>query len=429
MFRLFFCLILFVSPPLMAHWDSAYFRNASDGFTYKKNWMNDIRDDVMLSEMALPGTHDSGTYNKHLESVITQAMNFTEQLEYGIRVFDIRIRHTSDRFALHHGAYFLNVMFGDFLNAADDFLTKNPSETVLFRLKEEHDADTNNTRSLKETLDYYLSLHSDKYLKTTNKGIKLGEARGKFIILSNAGSFNSYGLNYASFNIQDNYRMGSNWDLHDYKWGSIKAQLSAATSGSKSTFYVNYLSGNYGSFPYFVASGHVSPGTRASRLSTGLTTPGWKNSYPDFPRVSCLWVFCTIAFEGTNILTRDRIAAYNATVPAVHALVAEGALGEEVYDLPDLRRSVGIIMADFPGESLIQKIIDNNYSLRKSLGDLHDTVMRAHNDTSALQGDIFSNIKNERPDVYEAIQGKYIDIQAEADREPEQTGDLIDFSG
>lgn len=344
-----FFLSLCFSSPLFSHWDSAYFRNANDGFSDKKNWMSEVQDDIFLSEIALPGTHDSAAYKrKYIDSVTTQVLNFNQQLEYGIRVFDIRIRHTSDRFALHHGPVFLDVMFGDFLNAVDQFLIKNPSEVVLFRLKEEYKTNNNNTRSLRDTLDYYLSLHSQRFFKTTNKNIRLGDVRGKFIILSNVSEFNSYGLSYSSFTIQDNYNLITNWDLYK-KWESIKTHLQTAREGSKNTFYVNYLSGFGGSFPYFVASGHFTSGTSAPRLATGLTTPIWAGSYPDFPRVACFIGICTIAFEGTNILTRDMINNYNSTCDSSRKLNSVSSA-----------RTVGIIMADFPGESLINSIINNN---------------------------------------------------------------------
>jgi len=58
--------------------------------------------------------------------------------------------------------------------------------------------------------------------------------------------------------------------------------------------------------------------------------------YPDFPRVDCILGICTIAFEGTNILT------YN--------------LLKKVRSL----RYVGLIMVDFPGDGLIQAVIDLN---------------------------------------------------------------------
>lgn len=341
-YRLYFLLLLIFSPSILAHFDSAYYRNASDGFTAKPKWMDTLRDDVMLSEIAIPGTHDSGAYKNFVDSVVTQALNFDQQLEYGIRVFDIRIRHTNNAFALHHGNVFLDVMFGDFMNSVDNFLSNNPSEIVLFRLKQEKAPDNNNTQSMSETLGYYIESHKNKYFNLQSMDTKLGDIRGKYMILSNNIAFHNYGLYYELTNTQDKFHFTTNWDLYS-KWEKIKKQLERATNGQKNKIYINYLSGSFGSLPYFVASGHSSPGTSAPRLSTGLTTPGWKNSYPDFPRTSCAGI-CTISFEGTNILTRDKLKYYNSQ---------------------NTKRSVGIIMADFPGESLITHVIDNNKNLRK----------------------------------------------------------------
>lgn len=339
MFNIFFYfLALSFCSTSYAYWDSAYYRKATDGFTDKSKWMNTIRDDVLLSEIAIPGTHDSAAYKGFVDSVATQTLNFDQQLKYGIRMFDIRIRHTSDRFALHHGVVFLDVMFGDFLNSADKFLSTNPSETVIFRLKEEMRPNNNNTRSMIDTLKHYISLHKDKYINLKSLNTKLKEVRGKFIILGDGEDFRDYGVPYWSANIQDEYRLKTNWDLYS-KWEHVKRQLDIASYGSPNTTYINYLSGSGGSFPYFVASGHSSPGTKAPRLSTGLTTPGWKHSYPDFPRINCFIGICTIAFEGINILTRDKIKQYNNQ---------------------GINRTVGIIISDFPGESLIKSIIDNN---------------------------------------------------------------------
>lgn len=321
---------------VVAHKDPAYFRNADDGFDTYNNWMKGIRDSAPLTELALPGTHDSATFKSKSDIVKTQTISFSEQLNYGIRFFDIRVRHTSDRFALHHGVVFLDVMFGDFLDSVTDFLRRNPSETVLFRLKEEQDPDNNNSRSLGQTLKYYLDTYG-KYLLTQSTGVTLREARGKYIVISDNSQFDRYGISYTHFAKQDDYNLKTNWDLYK-KWEAVKAQLYTTRNGNLWQFYINYLSGSGGSFPYFVASGHVDPGTSASRLSTGLTTPGWKDSYPDFPRVNCLGSICTIAFEGTNILTRDYLKAY-----------------------PGRKRNCGVVIGDFFGTDLIKTILRENF--------------------------------------------------------------------
>lgn len=329
--------ILIAQENCEAHYDASYFHSASDGFSVRQNWLSTIENKVMLSELALPGTHASAAYKEFIINTATQCLNFDEQLKYGIRVFDIRVRHFHNSFVLHRGTLFLNSDFDDFLRPVDNFLKINPSETVLFRFKNEHGGDMN-TRSMRETLDFYLERYPS-VLKTTNLSINLGQARGRSIILCDDTSCDGYGLNYNQFNIQDK-GMITNLDLYN-KWEAVKAQLSKAASGSRDTFYVNYLSASGLPLPYFVASGHITPATNALRLTTGLSTLLFPNTYPDFPRVLCILSVCTIAYEGTNVLTRYRLPDFNGT------------------------RSVGIIMIDFPGDSLIEQVIANNRNLKK----------------------------------------------------------------
>lgn len=335
-------LTLFRNSLTLAHYDPAFFSSPSDNFLDFPDWMKNIRDDVRLSELALPGTHNTATFDAFdwLGHVVTQVVNFENQLHYGIRVFDIRYRHIGNGFVLHHEKFYLRKVFGEVINALNNFLAKFPSETVLFRLREEY-TPYNNTRTAKQTLDWYM-MANQRYLKTSTN-IKLGEARGKFIILADNGELLDHGITYADFVKQDNFQLNTNWDLY-WKWEKVRDHLHIASQGFKSKFYINYLSGSLGSFPYFVASGHSSIGTSAPRLATGLTTPMFANTYPDFPRVSCFIGICTIAFEGTNILTRDRLTGMNNLK----------------YDF---ERTVGIIMADYPGTSLIREIISNNYLL------------------------------------------------------------------
>lgn len=394
--------LFFITSPAYAHWHGAY-SSSTNGFSVRSDWMNNISDSTKLSEMALPGTHDSATYDSNNNIERTQVLSFDQQLAYGVRVFDIRIRHTSDRFALHHGPSFLNKMFGDFLQSVNRFLESNPSETVLFRLKEDHRPNSNNTRSLEATLKFYLDQYPSKFLKTNNLGITLGEARGKFILLSNMVEFNAYGLRYGDdFNIQDDYYLATNWDLYS-KWEKVRNQWdSTVYRGNSGRFYVNYLSGSGGSMPYFVASGHLNTGTSAPRLSTGRTTPGWKYSYPDFPRVNCFIGICTIAFEGINILFHDTLQRHN----------------EALRDLPGrhgFSRSAGIVMSDFPGSALLGNIIYNNRPLEKPAyfnaagpEELSGDYVGEYEDLDGVKA-----LKANDPDYYENLQKKLVEEREE----------------
>ena len=138
-------------------------------------------------------------------------------------------------------------------------------------------------------------------------------------------------------------------DLHDKKWLPVKNKLQEAVTGNDTTFYINDLSG-YGNIDetfkvvmsYFIASGRVTFSASAYRLPTFY--PCISGMYPDFPQSTA--GICWILFEGVNILTKNQIVNYNKNI--------------QKY-----KRTVGIVMADFPGDWLIEAIIKNNAIYKK----------------------------------------------------------------
>ena len=292
----------------LSHQHGAYSHDATIGYS-NPHWMSLVPGQFRLSDLSLPGTHQS--LSRHGgEHFVTQTMHLTTQLNAGIRVLDVRCRHINDSFAIHHGKAFQHAYFDSgVLEPIIAFLQESPHETVLMRVMPAH-TEVNNTRSFEETFEYYMGIYGQHVWTPTSQNPTLDEVRGKIVILQDFDSTpaNKFGLNYGAFDTQDNFRLWSNWDLYD-KWLDVKNHFARSESGSPDTFYLNYLSGvgPISPPPYFVASGHSSSGTSAPRLATGLTTPGFNSSYPDFPRIDCFLGICTIAFEGTNILAQQYI--------------------------------------------------------------------------------------------------------------------------
>ena len=335
-------LLLIVSQSSYAHKTPGY---SHDGGVKTSNpdWMSRLRDSVRISELSIPGTHDTMAFYGG-DIARAQRMSLANQLESGIRVIDIRCRHIDDVFAIHHGQIFQKVFFGDVLNIVVEFLKKHPRETVLMRVKQEY-TPSNNKKTFEQVFhDKYWTEYSASFWTAANSdNPTLGEVRGKIVVLQDFSASEKYGIDYDSFSIQDDYKLNSNFHLYG-KWEKVKAFLGKANDGSEDTTFMNYLSAATNAdkpipvvvLPYFVASGHSSPGTSAPRLATGRTTPGWK-SWRDFPRLDCVPVvhICTIAFEGTNVLTYERVGK-------------------------SYKKRVGIVMADFPGPGLIKRIIELN---------------------------------------------------------------------
>lgn len=329
-----------MSPTISyAHFNSAYLRSYGEFDHTNENWMRSIADDTKLSELSIPGTHDTMSNGPGGDIVKTQGLSLSEQLKVGIRYLDIRARAIDNVLTIHHGPVYLNKNFGDVLNYIQEFLKYHSSETVIMRVKQEYSEI--NSEEFKNIFNKYINkdCYKNLFYSAGNKNPSLKEIRGKVVVMYD--SFDpGIGINYYNSSIQDNYKLNTNWDLYS-KWISIKDYLNKANQNGGKDIFINYLSGSIGSFPYFVASGHSSPGSHAPRLATGLTHPGWAGTYPDFPRVNWFLGIATIAFEGTNILTADYIKENNIS-------------------------HTGIIVADFPGYGLIDTIIRANDSHKKS---------------------------------------------------------------
>ena len=316
----------------IAHNHSAYSHEPQFN-AYYGDWMRNLPGSLALKDISIPGTHDTMSFYGG-DAVQTQSMSLDNQLLAGIRMLDIRCRRIDNKFAIHHGFVYQHANFDDVLQSVTRFLAANPSETVMMRVGEEYNAANTNLSFAEIFMNYANDARYSQYFwRGNSSNVALKEVRGKIVLMRNFSGID-FGIPYGQMNAQDAYNLNTNWDLYS-KWEKVKTHLNNAstTPASQRGFYINYLSGSGGSFPYFVASGHSSPGTSAPRLATGLTTPGWKNSYRDFPRVSCFIGICTIAFEGTNVLT---------------------------YDYLDKLGFVGVVMADFPGHGLIERIIKRN---------------------------------------------------------------------
>ena len=116
------------------------------------DWMSVIRDDTRLTEITIPGTHDSCARKFHNEDAFgvmsgiskCQNLTITEQLNPGIRFLDIRceVDASSHSVKTVHGStdcwngddyYYLDYVFNDVYS----FLDAHPSETVLISIKED----------------------------------------------------------------------------------------------------------------------------------------------------------------------------------------------------------------------------------------------------------------------------------------------------
>ncbi|MEU4067702.1 phosphatidylinositol-specific phospholipase C [Streptomyces wedmorensis] len=197
-------------------------------------WMGGHGDATDLRRLTIPGTHDSGA---RFGGAWSECQNTTiaQQLDSGIRFLDVRCRVTGGSFAIHHGASYQNMMFGDVLVACRDFLVAHPSETVLMRVKQEYSQESDAT--FRAVFDDYLDRRGWRSLFRIGDTLPLlGEARGRVVLLADNGGLPGLRWGGPAFSVQDDWNA-----LPDAKYPKIQAHFRTAAA-QPGPLYVNFVS-------------------------------------------------------------------------------------------------------------------------------------------------------------------------------------------
>ncbi len=173
--------LFFLLAPLTEKADTTPVAGSAD-------WMARLDDSLLLSEITLPGTHDSATKYVQLAWFSKcQSLDVGGQLEAGFRYLDVRLGADGDRLMLMHGftkcktsALGGALYLDEVLRQCCAFLDAHPAETVIFAVKQEHGDES--VAAFQLLLDSYVQKNPDHWL-LTDKVPTLGEARGKLVLM------------------------------------------------------------------------------------------------------------------------------------------------------------------------------------------------------------------------------------------------------
>ena len=77
-----------------------------------KPWMKNLSDNTLISEMIIPGTHDSGAMHSLFDvSGKCQDMKISDQLKIGVRFLDIRLQLLNNELVVVHSFVDQNLKF------------------------------------------------------------------------------------------------------------------------------------------------------------------------------------------------------------------------------------------------------------------------------------------------------------------------------
>ena len=163
------------------------------------DWMDMLKDGTKVCKLSIPGTHDTmtgmGFYQPGLKYVfdmtaISHVSTLEEQLNCGIRFFDIRPVVSTDTIAkkkilrLTHGISELNVTLEQTIDWLQAYLKAHPSEFFICKLQ--FDNGFEDQKDLFYLLDQVLDLPKYKglFFENWRPDITVGEMRGKILWLS-----------------------------------------------------------------------------------------------------------------------------------------------------------------------------------------------------------------------------------------------------
>lgn len=319
------------------------FADTPSGSFSASNWMAALPDTKLLSELNIPGTHDSGArFGGNMS--ITQEMTIQDQLTSGIRFLDIRCRRENDTLRIYHGIQDQHLDFKTGVaEVCANFLTANPTECILMLVKEEG-SPKNTTKSFEYLFTSEISSGRSRWSTQATIG-PLGQVRGKIVLLRRFSG--TLGIDCTQWQddatfaiplpggmnmrIQDGYAVPTLFDIGK-KWDRVERLLDEAVLGTSRTMYINYTSGaSTGAYPNAVAFG--SPGIEGinRRMFRYLKTrePGRYGiipmDFPGFPSPTGVLIRLIISLNGLRwndvwtfpIVISDQNRAFTRAAPSL----------------------------------------------------------------------------------------------------------------
>lgn len=359
----FFLLHMMLSPlqpvfqPYLTSSQPPSYHNYTSSFSFdldkpvRPDWMSRVPDHVSLTSLSIPGTHDTETYDLVDNPVYqTQNHDLKAQLRAGLRYFDIRgrilINETTGGeegdpvIGIFHGGVYTGYTFEDVLLTLFEFLETYPSEGIVMRLKQEgspvrvnragifdDDPDSTSLRSFEDAFNHYRLGHaptrpgSTKHLllpwpPSSTSALPvfptMGQLRGRIIVLQEFPSaLGPYGVPWKSphISLEDLWIIPTPAHLEE-KWDAIRRKLAeaGASPAGSDMLFLSHLSASIGVLPIEAAAGPLEE-------VNGTVIVGMNDR-------TGLWLE-----EGEG----------------------QGAEGK-----------TGVIMADFPGQRLVDAVVKRN---------------------------------------------------------------------
>lgn len=183
------------------------------------NWMKNLSDNLSITDITIPGTHDTMTGKCEHIYYKTQTLSLDKQLEIGVRYLDIRL--TKNLVAAHR-EWISDISGQNIFDSLKHFLEKYPDEFIIMRIQNANE-NKDDFPEYKKAIHSLINRNLDTLLLPINNDNHeliwptVREARSKIIVLEcSPEEFKvpAIGLKRWAYNWHNNehIRLQDNWD-------------------------------------------------------------------------------------------------------------------------------------------------------------------------------------------------------------------------
>ena len=164
------------------------------------NWMQSLEDNLLLKRLSIPGAHDAATSSCSSSGITgsahTQTYTIAQQLERGVRMFDLRPAWTGKEMMIYHGIISTNVKFADALTTLCNFLDAHPQEFIFVIMRHEDDSESSSQKTEWPNQMGKCLTQFKTYIIDFSPSLTVKDMRGKLLLMSRdtyeSGPFGGY---------------------------------------------------------------------------------------------------------------------------------------------------------------------------------------------------------------------------------------------
>lgn len=227
-------------------------------------WMGGLNDNVLVSQLSIPGTANSFSYNYRGESYEkwrTQSTDIDDQWNAGIRCFELVCGENGgnvEKSPLLCNRHVINGMtFGEAVENIWQKVQANPTEFAIiipsYDSDTGHPSDHNGVNNFANGLNNFYDSHSNYNYETFTRELTVGEARGHLIFIARITSEEDRGYNLPAPHqgtfVDEWGSLKDNWERRGYAVNGTRVNnwaTSASDNNSVEYYMHTRTTRNYG---------------------------------------------------------------------------------------------------------------------------------------------------------------------------------------